>query len=105
MESEMKYSTNAVAFSNQGVAKNCLLARLGGKKNEVFCGLFYGITNQAQVYPRVIAQKCLEYNAAAIILAHNHPSGCLLVSEGDKLITTKLINTLDLLDIRVLDHL
>ena len=69
-----------------------------------FKTLFTGTVNQAQIYPRIVAQTCLKYNAAAIILAHNHPSGCLKASESDKIITKKLINVLGLIDVRVLDH-
>jgi DNA repair protein RadC len=66
--------------------------------------MFSGTINQAMVYPRVVAQRCLELNASAVILSHNHPSGCLLPSASDKEITQKLINSLELIDVRVLDH-
>lgn len=108
----------SMSFTNQELAKNFLLNNFTQLKNERFACilldnshklikfeiLFNGTINQAQVYPRVVAQTCLKHNAAAIILAHNHPSGCLKVSESDKIITQKLIQTLGLIDVRVLDH-
>lgn len=106
------------SFTNQELAKNFLLNHFTDLKNERFACilldnkhhllkfemLFNGTINQAQVYPRVVAQTCLKNNAAAIILAHNHPSGCLNPSESDKYITQKLIQALELIDVRVLDH-
>lgn len=66
--------------------------------------LFQGTIDGAAVYPRIVAQKCLEHNAAAVILAHNHPSGLTEPSQADRNITEKIKNALSLLDIRVLDH-
>lgn len=105
-------------FTNQEIAKNFLLNNFTQLENESFACilldnkhnlikfeiLFNGTINQAQVYPRVVAQTCLKHNAAALILAHNHPSGCLKASESDIEITKKLIQTLGLIDVRVLDH-
>lgn len=66
--------------------------------------LFSGSINSAQVYPRTVAQKCLSLNAAAIIFAHNHPSGDLQPSQSDIQLTARLQQTLELLDVKVLDH-
>ena len=66
---------------------------------------FHGTIDGATVYPRVIVQAALELNAAAVILAHNHPSGVAEPSEADRQITRKLTQALDLIDIRVLDHI
>lgn len=66
--------------------------------------LFNGSINSAQVYPRTIAQQCLKLNAAAIIFAHNHPSGETRPSQADLNLTKKLIQTLELIDVKVLDH-
>ena len=66
--------------------------------------LFKGTIDGASVYPREVARKALEHNAAAIIFAHNHPSGISEPSQADKSITHKLQQALGLLDIRVLDH-
>jgi DNA repair protein RadC len=66
--------------------------------------LFRGTIDGAGVYPREVAKTALTYNAAAVIFAHNHPSGATQPSEADKLITQRLKQALGLLDIRVLDH-
>ncbi len=71
-------------------------------KDEV---LFYGTINAASVYPREVVKAALRNNAAALILAHNHPSGVAEPSQADKLITTKLQQALALIDINVLDHI
>ncbi|MBA2654508.1 MAG: DNA repair protein RadC [Gammaproteobacteria bacterium] len=100
-------------------AKNYLIAKMSGYKQEVFAciflttkhaiihykELFYGTINCAPVFPRIIAQKALEYNAGAIILAHNHPSGNTEPSQNDISATQDLIPVLRCLDIRVLDHI
>mgnify|MGYP000002155766 FL=1 len=66
--------------------------------------LFRGTIDSASVYPREVVKKALVHNAAAVILAHNHPSGISEPSQADKLITDKLKQALALIDIRVLDH-
>lgn len=106
------------SFDNQELVRSYLLSNFPNKKNEIFAcllldnnhklisfeKLFSGTINQSQVYPRVVMQTCLKHNAAAIIFAHNHPSGSLQPSNSDQNITRKLINVLELIDIRVLDH-
>jgi len=67
--------------------------------------LFTGTIDGASVYPREVVKRCLELNAAAIIFAHNHPSGIAEPSQADRQITNKLTQALALLDVRVLDHL
>ena len=67
--------------------------------------LFYGTIDSASVYPREIARRCLAYNAAAVILTHNHPSGVSEPSSADRRITKRVVQALALLDIRVLDHI
>lgn len=76
-------------------------------RNQIICfeKLFYGTLNSAVVYPRSIARRALYHNAASVIFAHNHPSGNPEPSEADKVLTKQLIETLDLFEIRVLDHL
>ena len=66
--------------------------------------LFRGTIDGASVYPREVVKVALEHNAAAVIFAHNHPSGVAEPSEADKFITQRLKQALGLLDIRVLDH-
>jgi len=67
--------------------------------------LFYGTINAASVYPREVVKLVLKHNAASVIFTHNHPSGIAEPSQADKLITTKLSNALNLIDVTVLDHL
>jgi DNA repair protein RadC len=66
--------------------------------------LFHGTIDGATVYPRVVAEKALQYRAAALIVAHNHPSGISEPSLADQAITRRLKDALALLDIRLLDH-
>jgi DNA repair protein RadC len=67
--------------------------------------LFVGSLTQTSVYPREVARRCLELNAAAIIAAHNHPSGVAAASQADQLLTTSLRRSLSVLEIDLLDHL
>lgn len=99
-------------------SRNAITARLRDRKHEVFAVLF--LTNRHQViayeemfrgtlkgsgvYPREVAVRCLEVNAAAIIMAHNHPSGVPEPSATDRAITTQMVETLKLIEVRVLDH-
>ena len=96
-----------------------LRLKLTGRRNEVFGivyldtrhrliemeELFRGTVDGAAVYPRVVLQKVLEKNAAAVILFHNHPSGVAEPSESDRGITLKLNRALALIDVRLLDHI
>ena len=66
--------------------------------------LFRGTIDGASVYPRVVVQRALAANAAAVIFAHQHPSGNSEPSAADRAITRRLKDALDLIDIRVLDH-
>jgi DNA repair protein RadC len=75
--------------------QNCLIA------HEI---LFRGTIDGASVYPREVAKRALQLNAAAVIFTHNHPSGVQEPSDNDKRITGKLKQALVLLDIRTLDH-
>ncbi|WP_414433230.1 RadC family protein [Alcanivorax sp. IL2] len=91
---------------------------LAQEKNEVFSAiflnnkhkvisfetLFTGTIDGAAVYPRVVVQHALACNAAAVIFAHNHPSGCCEPSRADQQITKRLSDALALIDVRVLDH-
>lgn len=67
--------------------------------------LFYGTIDGASVYPREVVKRSLSHNAAALILAHNHPSGVAEPSQADIRITERLKAALALVDIRVLDHM
>ena len=67
--------------------------------------LFTGTINSTEVHPREVVKRALYFNAAAVIFAHNHPSGEITPSQADKTLTQRLVNILQLVDIRVLDHL
>ncbi len=96
-----------------------LRIKLADYKNEVFCAIFLdnrnrvltfeemfqGTLDGASVYPRVVVQRALEFNAAAVIFAHNHPSGVAEPSSADEQITRRLKDALALVDVRVLDHI
>lgn len=66
--------------------------------------LFEGTIDSAAVYPREVVKRSIDYNAAAIILAHNHPSGVAEPSQADRRITKRISDAVELVDIRVLDH-
>lgn len=66
--------------------------------------LFQGTIDASPVYPRIVVQRALKHNAAAVILAHNHPSGVAEPSRADRAITERLTQAMALVDIRVLDH-
>ena len=96
-----------------------LIVKMASYKNEVFgvifldnCHriikieeIFTGTIDGVSVYPRVVVKKCMDHNAAAIIFFHNHPSGVADESNADILITKKLKGALQLIDVRVLDHI
>ena len=67
--------------------------------------LFAGSISSTEVHPREVVKRALYFNAAAVILAHNHPSGNIIPSQADKTITQRLVKALHLVDIRVPDHL
>jgi len=95
-----------------------LRLKLAERKNEVFGAfllnnrhqvietveLFQGTIDGAAVYPRIVVQKSMETNAAAVLFFHNHPSGIAEPSHADEAITRRLKNALALVDVRVLDH-
>ena len=96
-----------------------LQSELTGEEREIFmiilmdnqnriikhCRLFTGTITHVEVHPREIVREALKVNAAAVILAHNHPSGNAEPSKADKLITERVIKCCQFMDIRVLDHL
>lgn len=67
--------------------------------------LFRGTLNGASVHPREVVKKTLQYNAAALIFAHNHPSGIAEPSQADRHLTRRLVEALELVEVRVLDHI
>ena len=66
--------------------------------------MFRGTLAQTSVYPHEVVKAALRHNAAAVIFAHNHPSGCCEPSRADELLTVALKAALALIDVRVLDH-
>ena len=107
------------ALNAPAATRQFLTAQLRDRPYEVFCCLhldnrhrlihfeevFRGTIDGASVHPREIVRQALHYNAAALIFAHNHPSGVAEASQADELITRRLRDALALVDIRVLDHL
>jgi len=95
-----------------------LTIKLGALEHEMFCVLFLdkrhrlieyvelfrGTIDGASVHPREVVKLALAKNAAALVLAHPHPSGVAEPSQADELITQRLKDALSLVDIRVLDH-
>ena len=95
-----------------------LIGKLAHRKREVFCAvfldnrhrvlafeeLFQGTIDGTTVYPREVVKRAIELNAAALILCHNHPSGVCKPSQADERITKQLKAALELVDIRILDH-
>lgn len=67
--------------------------------------MFFGTINQTSVYPREIIKSALRYNAASILIAHNHPSGTCEPSEADRIMTDRIEQACELVDIRLLDHI
>ena len=105
-------------FDTPGKVKDYLTLQLGTREHEVFAVLFLdaqtrlvkleemfrGTLTQTSVYPREVVKRALELGAAAVILAHNHPSGAAEPSRADEFLTQTLKSALALIDVRVLDH-
>ncbi|MCK6689661.1 DNA repair protein RadC [Klebsiella quasipneumoniae] len=108
-----------IAFSSSTVARDWLRLKLAGQEREVFMvlyldnqhclleseTLFAGSINHVQVHPREVVKSALRFNAAAVVLAHNHPSGDPEPSQCDRNITGRLKEALALVDVNILDHL
>lgn len=100
------------------VVRDCLRIHFAGQEHESFVAmfldsqhrlittheLFRGTLTQTSVYPREVVKAALKVNAAAVLFAHNHPSGVAEPSQADQQLTTALKNALGLVDVRVLDH-
>jgi len=101
------------------LAKKFAFLQLADEKAEVFCALFMdnrhrvvafkrmfnGTIDGASVYPRELVRAAIDHNAAAVVLVHNHPSGMAEPSQADINLTRRLVDSLALIDVRVLDHL
>jgi DNA repair protein RadC len=109
---------SANALTSPGAVRDYLRLAIAGREHEVFVCLwldaqhrvissqevFRGTLTQTSVYPREIVKAGLKANAAAVIFAHNHPSGVAQPSQADELLTRNLKEALSLIDIKVLDH-
>jgi len=107
------------AFTESTAVKEYLQAKLAGVEHEVFAVLFLdtrrrlieyvemfrGTIDRASVYPREVVKAALRLNAAAVIIAHNHPSGNPEPSETDKGLTQRIKDALALVDVHTLDHI
>lgn len=105
-------------LSSPATVRDMLRLRLGALEHEEFSvcwldsqnrmiafeSLFRGTLTQTSVYPREVVKAALKHNAAAVILAHNHPSGTLEPSRADEQLTRNLKDALAMIDVRVLDH-
>jgi DNA repair protein RadC len=106
-------------LTSPDTTRDYLRSRLRGYPYEVFACLFLdsrhrvieyeelfrGTIDGASVHPREVIRRALEHNAAAMILAHNHPSGVAEPSDADRRITRHIREALDLIDVRLLDHI
>lgn len=106
-------------FTSSAMTMQFVSSQISHYKSEVFAVLlldsqhqflhfqpvFYGTIDAAPVYPRELVKLALSHNAAAVVLAHNHPSGVAEPSLSDQRITQRIQNAMQLMDIRVLDHI
>ncbi len=106
------------SMTSPQLVKDFLSIKLGTREHEMFCvllldkrhrliefvELFRGTIDGASVHPREVVKLALAKNAAALVLAHPHPSGVAEPSQADQLITQRVRDALSLVDIRVLDH-
>lgn len=118
MESRMRYASGPTLTNPEHVC-NYLRLRLGDLEREVFAvilldsqhrlisyqELFFGTLAETSVHPREVVKLALKYNAAAVIFSHNHPSGHVEPSNSDIRITKALQSALDMVGVRVLDHI
>ncbi len=116
---ENKLRREDAVISTPQDAKDYCRLKLGDLGHEVFMvmyldsqhrvisseELFRGTIDAASVYPREVVKQALAHNAAAVVFSHNHPSGVSEPSSADKQLTTRLIESLGLMGIRVLDHI
>jgi DNA repair protein RadC len=108
----------SAALTSPGAVRDYLRLRLASRKEEAFVCIwldaqhraiaieepFRGTLTQTSVYPREIVKAALRFNAAAVIFAHNHPSGVAQPSQSDELLTRNLKEALSLIEVKVLDH-
>lgn len=107
------------SFTSTSLTKTWLKLQMAQLEREVFIvmyldnqhcllereTLFTGTLSHTEVHPREVVKSALKHNAAAVILAHNHPSGTTEISQQDKHVTQRIAKALALVEVRVLDHL
>ena len=110
---------SGVPFTSTAAVRDWLRLQLATLEREVFMvlylnqqhqliaheTLFTGSISSTEVHPREVVKRALHFNAAAVIVAHNHPSGDPTASQADKTITQRLMQALVLVEVRLLDHL
>lgn len=115
---EARMTASTISMNAPQVVRDFLMLKMSELEHEVFCVLFLdaqnrliefeemfrGTLTQTSVYPREVVKAALQHNAAAVIFAHNHPSGVVQQSHADETLTQHLKRALDLVDVRVLDH-
>ena len=115
---QQQFREPGAALDSPALVRDYLRLRLGNRRHEVFAvvfldaqhrvidtaELFRGTLTQTSVYPREVLIEALARHAAAVILAHNHPSGAAEPSRADDALTRTLQQVLALVDVRVLDH-
>ena len=115
---ESRLMRSGEALTDPSASARYLKAKLASYPYEVFAVLFLdnrhrviafeelfrGSIDGCSVHPREVMRSCLHHNAAAVILAHNHPSGVSEPSVADRAITNRLKDALEYIDVRVLDH-
>lgn len=115
VDSRMRRGTS---FKDPAVACDYFCDKLGHQEREIFAvvmldsrhrlieyvELFMGTIDGAEVHPREVVRTALRFNAAAVLVAHNHPSGELEPSAADRAVTSRLKQALALVDVRLLDH-
>lgn len=119
LESRISYNSDSPSLTSPQASKDYVKLQLATYQHEVFAclfmdnrnrviafeNLFKGTIDGCSVYPREVVKAALKHNAAAVIFAHNHPSGVAEPSNADEQITKRLKEALALVDVRVLDHL
>ncbi len=119
IEEETAVYDTSMGLESVCAAKDYWKLRLSGLKNEQFAimyldtkhkviaceTLFKGTLNTCYVYPRTVLQRVIKLNAAAVMFAHNHPSGTSEPSQADIAITNKLTDACNTIDVQVLDHI
>lgn len=116
---DARLRTPGCALDSPAAVRQYMRLRLGDRRREAFAVLFLdnqhcaldfevmfeGTLSQTSVYPREVVRRALELNAAAVVFSHNHPSGSAEPSRADMFLTRSLKSALQLVDVRVLDHI